>query len=70
MHGLWHWRLNIESQCKYQNDNVHVPINGIPHSPTPWGNSGDLTEYHVKNPSPGALPDVNTPIHGQESKGD
>ena len=39
--------------------------NGIPHSPTPrvgWGNSGDLTEYHVKNPSSGALPDVNTPI--------
>ena len=45
-------------------------------SPTPpppgWGNtmSGDLTEYHVKNPSPGALPDVNTPIYLQESIGE
>ena len=45
-------------------------------SPTPppprvgWGNSGDLTEYHVKNPSPGALPDVNAPIYCQESIGD
>ena len=28
--------------------------------------SGDLTEYHVKNLSPGALPDVYTPIHDQE----
>ena len=36
------------------------------------GSSEDLTEYHVKNPSPapGVLPDVNTPIHGQESIGD
>ena len=44
---------------------TYAPINGIPHSPT-RGNSGDLTEYHVKNSSPGALPDVHTPIHGQE----
>ena len=47
----------------------NAPINGIPHSPTPgldaWGNSGDLTKYHVK-----ALPDVNTPIYRQESIGD
>ena len=37
---------------------------------TNWGNSGDLTEYHVESPSPGALPDVNTPIYHQESIGD
>ena len=43
---------------------THAPINGIPRSPT-RGN-GDLMEYYVKNPSPGALPDVYTPIHGQE----
>ena len=60
-------RNNKSSMC-------NVPINAIPHSPTPgldaWGNSGDLTEYHVKNSSPGASPDVNTPIHRQESIGD
>ena len=36
-------------------------------TPPPPGNSGDLTEYHVKNLSPGVLPDVNTPIYCQES---
>ena len=46
----------------------NAPINDIPHSSTP-GLDGDLAEYHVKNPSPGALPDVNIPIHGQESIG-
>ena len=45
-------------------------------SPTPpppwvgWENSGDLTEYHVENPSPGAFPDVNTPIYRKELIGD
>ena len=51
----------------------NAPIIDIPHSPTPWagwGNSGDLTEYHIKNTSPGALPDVNAPIYCQESIGD
>ena len=49
----------------------YASVNGIPHSPTPGlGNSGDLTEYHVKNPSPGMLPDVNTPIYRQELIGD
>ena len=50
--------------CTYQ---WHPPL---PHPRVGWGNSGDLTEYHVKNPSPGALPDVNTPIYRQESIGD
>ena len=45
----------------------HPPF---PHPWVGWGNSGDLTEYHVKNPSPGALPDVNTPVYRQESIGD
>ena len=51
----------------------YAPINGIPplpHNRVGWGNSGDLTEYHVKNPSAGASPDVNTPIYHQESIGD
>ena len=51
---------------------MHLAINDIPQFPHPrvgWGNSGDLTEYHVKNPSPGALLDVNTSIHGQGSIG-
>ena len=43
----------------------NAPINDIPHSPSPGLDgeiaSGDLTEYHVKSTSPGALPDVNTP---------
>ena len=38
--------------CIYQ---WHPPL---PHSRVGWGNSGDLTEYHVKYPTPGALPDV------------
>ena len=48
--------------CTYQ---WHPPL---PHP----RNSGDLTKYHVKNPSdsPGTLPDVNTPIYHQESIGD
>ena len=50
--------------------NHNACINDIPHSRVGWGNSGDLTEYHVKNPSPGALPDVNTPTYRQESIGD
>ena len=54
---------------------LYAPINGIAHPPLPharvaWGNSGDLTECHVKNPSPGVLPDINTPIYRQESIGD
>ena len=42
-------------------------ISPTPPPPVGWGNSGDLTEYYVKNPSPapGALPDVNTPIYRQ-----
>ena len=49
----------------------YAPVNGTPHSPTTGlGNSGDLTEYHVENSSPGALPDVNTPIYRQENIGD
>ena len=32
--------------CTYQ---WHPPL---PHPRVGWGNSGDLTEYHVKNPSP------------------
>ena len=39
-----------------------APINGVPHHRIGWGNSGDLTEYSVKNP----LPDVNTPVYRQE----
>ena len=42
---------------------LYAPINGIPHSRIGWGNSGDLTEYHVKNPSPGVSPDVTAPIY-------
>ena len=56
--------VKIINKCTYQ---------WHPHSPTPgvgWGNSVDLTEYHVKNPSPGALLDVSTPIYHQESIGD
>ena len=53
-----------------QNYNYNAPINGIPHSQVGWGNSGDLTEYHVKSPSPGALPDVNTPIYCYGLTGD
>ena len=49
--------------CTYQ---WHPPL---PHPRVAWGNSGDLTEYHIKNPSPGVLPDVNTPISRQESIG-
>ena len=26
----------------------NAPVNGIPHSPTPWLD-GDLTEYHANN---------------------
>ena len=52
---------------------MHALINGIPRSTTPrldWEIvHGDLTEYSVKNPSLGALPDVNRPIHGHESIG-
>ena len=46
----------------------NAAINGIPHSPTPGldGEIVDLTEYHVKKLSPGALPDVNTPVYCQE----
>ena len=50
--------------CTYQ---WHPPL---PQPRVGWGNSGDLTENHVKNPSPGALLDVNTPIYCQESIGD
>ena len=52
---------------------MHLSMASPTPGPTPWvgwGNSGDLTEYHVKNPSPGALPDVNTPIYCQELIGD
>ena len=53
----------------------YAPINGIP-TPPPPGLGGEIvgiiarTEYHVKNPSPGALPDVNIPIYRQELIGD
>ena len=53
--------LALLGLCTYQ---WYPPL---PHS---WVGWGDLTEYHVKNPSPGALPDVNTPIYRQESIGD
>ena len=55
--------MNVHTRliCTYQ---WHPPL---PHPQVGWGNNGDLTEYYVKNPSPGALPDVSSPIYCQES---
>ena len=65
MHQILLLSIYSHDLCTYQ---WHPPL------PPPWvgwGNSGDLTEYHVKKPSPGTLlPDVNKPIYRQESIGD
>ena len=48
----------------------NAPINGNPHPQVGWGNSGDLTKCCVENPTPGVLPNVNTPIGPNITIGD